>query len=244
MSGEARSLGGIYGKVPTFADFVHRRLPMSFVEPWNAWLRRSIAASRQHIPDSWNDAYLTSPVWRFALDPDVAGPVGWLGVLASSVDEMRRSYPITVAISLPEDTFLFDLGNDLEAFFAALEKIALQLIDGTWTPDAATTGLEKLADILPDFASAGALLSRGTYERLHIGTAYGSVAAMRAHLGNELGRRFDDGVRLSGWWHGGWNASPPVSLMTVGLPSPDIFASFLDGSWRDRGWADCEGSAP
>jgi type VI secretion system protein ImpM len=238
MSVPPAVVGGIYGKAPAFGDFIHRRLPTSFVKPWDEWLSRSIAASQAQIPDRWTEAYLTSPPWRFALDPGVAGPAGWIGVFASSVDEVRRSYPITVAISLPAGVTLPDLSGDVEPVAAALEATALQLIAGTLTPDEATVRLEELTPMLTMAASSRPVLSRGGGERLQIGTTYDSIAIMMAHLTQTPAGQSSKPTGRSAWWHTGWNALPAANLVAHGLPAPHIFASFLDSSWRDRGWAD------
>jgi type VI secretion system protein ImpM len=237
MSADVRSNGGLYGKIPSIGDFVHRRLPASFVEPWNQWLERSIAASRAELGERWHDAYLTSPLWRFALDPGVAGADGWLGVLASSVDEVRRCYPMTVALSLPAGMRLGGLVNDLGFLFEALEKLVLQLIDGTCTPDAATVSLDQLARALPQIAAPDAVWSRGLGERLRLDAHYPSIAAMATHLGSSVDDRGESGLPRSAWWHAGWDAAPPASLVCAGLPSPEIFVCFLDSAWQDRGWS-------
>jgi type VI secretion system protein ImpM len=229
-------IGGIYGKVPAFGDFVHRRLPTTFVKPWDEWLSSSISVSRGQIADRWTEAYLTSPPWRFALDPGVAGPAGWLGVFASSVDEVRRCYPITVAIPLPSGARLFDLSGDLQQIETSLEKTALQLIAGDFTPDAATVALDELSRLLPLSAFLGSALSRGGRGRLQTGITYASIASMSAHLTRTSDDRGDASSGMSGWWHGRWNTMPAASFIAAGLPSPDVFASFLDGSWRERGW--------
>ena len=57
MPGEAVAAQGVaavlgyYGKVPTNGDFVLRRLPRSFVDPWDAWLQRAMAISREQLAE-------------------------------------------------------------------------------------------------------------------------------------------------------------------------------------------------
>ena len=230
--------GGIYGKLPAFGDFVRRGLPNAFVRPWDEWLSNSISVSQNQIVDRWTEAYLTSAPWRFALDPGVAGPNGWIGVLASSVDEVRRFYPITVAIPLPSGMRLFALSGDLEPVVADLEKIALQLIAGDLTPDAAAEALDEPTALLPTRAVLRSALSRGRAERVQTAMTYPSIGVMFAHLTQRSDSRNNASSGVSAWWHAGWNAMPAANLVAPGLPSPDIFASFLDGSWRARGWAD------
>jgi type VI secretion system protein ImpM len=233
MSAAPQPSGGLYGKVPAFGDFVLRGLPTAFVKPWDEWLSSSISASRGQIADRWTEAYLTSPPWRFALDPGLAGAVGWIGALASSVDEVRRCYPITVAIPLPSGARLSDLSGDLDQIATSLEGTALQLIAGELTPEAASAALEELARLLPQSAFLRPALSRGGRERLQSGIAYASLTIMAAHLTQR-----SDGPEdaMSAWWHGHWHTMPAANFVTAGLPSPDVFASFLDGAWRERGW--------
>jgi len=241
MTAKPALLAGFYGKVPAFADFVHRRLPMSFIEPWGAWLDHSLAESRAQIGERWVEIYLSSPPWRFALDPGVAGPPGWLGVIASSVDEVRRCYPITVALSTTPDLALRDLTGDLDPLYKTLEATALALIDGGAPPDTAMVRLDELASSAA--LSGAANLSRGANERLRMGAAYGSVAAMAADLGADFIAPAVSSPALTAWWHGGFRDRPAASLVVAGLPSADLFASFLDGLWRNRGFSQRMGAS-
>ena len=55
---------GWYGKLPAHGDFVTRRLPPSFIEPWDAWLNKMLLGSRQRLGAGWRDAFLSAPAWR------------------------------------------------------------------------------------------------------------------------------------------------------------------------------------
>ncbi len=57
---------GFYGKLCAMGDFVSRRLPPSFVGPWDAWLQAMLTESRRHLGKDWLPAYMTAPIWRFA----------------------------------------------------------------------------------------------------------------------------------------------------------------------------------
>jgi type VI secretion system protein ImpM len=81
---------GFFGKLPGNGDFVHRRLPRSFVDPWDRWIQRGVAASRTQMGETWLDTYLKSPMWRFVLAPGPCGTQGWMGVLMPSVDRVGR----------------------------------------------------------------------------------------------------------------------------------------------------------
>lgn len=92
---------GWYGKLPANGDFVTRRLPPSFIEPWDAWLNAMLAGSRERLGAAWRDAFLSAPAWRFVLAPGVVGQQGWAGLIVPSVDSVGRYFPITVASALP-----------------------------------------------------------------------------------------------------------------------------------------------
>jgi type VI secretion system protein ImpM len=92
---------GWYGKLPANGDFVTRRLPPSFIEPWDAWLNAMLQGSRARLGAGWRDAFLSAPAWRFVLAPGVIGPQGWVGVIVPSVDSVGRYFPLTAASALP-----------------------------------------------------------------------------------------------------------------------------------------------
>ena len=92
---------GWTGKLPASGDFVTRRLPSSFIEPWDAWLNAMVAGSRERLGAGWRDAFLSAPIWRFVLAPGIIGDTGWAGLVAPSVDAVGRYFPLTVASALP-----------------------------------------------------------------------------------------------------------------------------------------------
>jgi type VI secretion system protein ImpM len=92
---------GWYGKLPGSGDFVTRRLPHAFLDPWDAWLRTVIAGSRALLGEGWQDAFLSMPAWRFVLGRGVAGEEAWAGLIIPSVDAVGRYFPLTAACRLP-----------------------------------------------------------------------------------------------------------------------------------------------
>src|SRR5450631_1378198 len=95
---------GFYGKLPSHGDFVNRSVSDAFVDPWDAWLQRGIARSRDDLGDAWLDAFLTSPIWRFAFQSGVINSAAWAGILMPSVDRVGRYFPLTVVAELPQST--------------------------------------------------------------------------------------------------------------------------------------------
>ena len=91
---------GFYGKVASRGDFIERNLPKDFQRSWDAWLSAGLQTSRQQLGEHWLDAYLTSPLWRFALAPGVCGSEAMTGVLMPSIDRVGRYFPLTIACSI------------------------------------------------------------------------------------------------------------------------------------------------
>ncbi len=137
-------VAGWYGKMPSLGDFASRRLPRDFIDTWDAWLQESIVTSKKILGDRWLDVYLTSPLWRFALMPEVCGECAWAGVLMPSVDKTGRHFPLTLALTLEPH---FDAAMSLlasQTWFADLEKVALSALDVAFLVDDLERDLAKI----------------------------------------------------------------------------------------------------
>ena len=156
-------MNGYFGKVLTHGDFVARRLSPGFVLGWDAWLQAGLRHSREQLGPRWLDAYLSSPIWHFAIAAGLCGDEAVAGVMIPSVDRVGRYFPLTLAgvmtdggEMLPE---LFERGA---AWFDALERLALgSLVDG-FSLEHMDAALVALA---PDRAPrcAGALEGRAVF---------------------------------------------------------------------------------
>jgi len=232
---------GLFGKLPWEGDFVQRGLPGRFVRPWDAWLSQSLADSRDVLGGGWADAYLLSPPWRFVIEPGIVDESGWCGVLISSIDRVRRYFPLTLALERPADEARVSQPLDLQPLLERLEAAALGLI-ATQQPIEtmlAQTSRQMAADLaamaqarprsfaLLDDPQAAARLMVG-------GGGSTSVLASLAAQGGATG-----GCSL--WWHDRWNQHAPAALRCQGLPSTAAFAGFLDGDWPRHGWTPSSG---
>jgi type VI secretion system protein ImpM len=136
---------GWFGKLPLLGDFATRRLPPEFVDPWDDWLQRSIAASRRQLGERWLDVYLTSPIWRFVLFEEVCGAGAWGGVTMPSVDKVGRYFPLTIVMPVPTGPSVLRWMTGAEAWFDATERLALGTLDEAFTLDHLEQGLAQLA---------------------------------------------------------------------------------------------------
>ncbi|WP_115527802.1 MULTISPECIES: type VI secretion system-associated protein TagF [Xanthomonas] len=87
---------GFYGKLPAVGDFVHRRLPETFVDPWHAAMQGLLHATGV---EPATRAY-QPPVWRFVLMPGLAGITAWAGAMRASIDRAGRAFPLVIAAPL------------------------------------------------------------------------------------------------------------------------------------------------
>lgn len=131
---------GWYGKLPAIGDFASRRLPVSFIEPWDTWLQQSLLASRAALGADWLDCFLNAPIRRFALGAAVLGEGAWVGIMLPSVDRIGRHFPLTIAAGLGRDSML-PAESALAAWFERIEAVALAALDLDAPLEAVDVGL-------------------------------------------------------------------------------------------------------
>ncbi len=139
----AGSVAGLFGKLPSAGDFVTRALPSAFVAAWDDWLQRSLVASRAKLGNGWTELYLQSPIWRFALQPQVLNSQAWAGVLMPSVDRIGRYFPLTLAAAIPPAASTLLTVTAAEHWFAELERIALWALEPEATLEAIEAHLAR-----------------------------------------------------------------------------------------------------
>lgn len=230
---------GFYGKLPGLGDFVSRRLPRTFIDPWDRWLQDAIAQSRDCLGEDWLDAYLTGPVWRFVLDGGLCGEAVVAGVLVPSVDRVGRYFPLVVAAPLPDCRAPLMLPLRANAWFDSLEDKALSALDeefdlDRFDGDVSGVGLPDAAPG-PGGAAAGAVAAGmgdpGWYVAIgpEAEPLPGYVALLERLLAVEAPQR-------SLWWTAGSDRVDGTLLVCPGLPVPSAFAALLDGGWAQWGW--------
>lgn len=226
---------GFHGKVPTNGDFIRRRLPGSFLEPWDEWLQQAMARSKAQLGEAWLESYLTSPIWRFALPRELCGPLACAGVLMPSVDSVGRYYPITIASLLPAAPHPFAMAAQCGPWFAAAEDAALTCLDEGFSLEAFEERLTGLGSpALPGDARASTgnpgieLATGGCAWPLDGGSVDRLCPAVYSEiLDGLLGSRFD---RYSLWWTTGSDQVAPAFRLYQALPALGEFASFLSGA--------------
>ncbi|MBF8726871.1 type VI secretion system-associated protein TagF [Pseudomonas putida] len=209
---------GFYGKMACRGDFVSRGLPQSFIQPWDQWLAAGIQASQQALGEGWLQAYLVSPLWRFALAPGVCGPEAVVGVLMPSIDRVGRYFPLSVAQLLEPGVALAGIVGGADEWFEGVEAALLGTLAAEATFEHFTAALQPYRDAPP--LLQGPRLTVGGLQRLN-----GTTSQSRALA---LAECACDGMSL--WWGQGSERIAPGLLRSQGLPRSEQFAAFLLGS--------------
>jgi type VI secretion system protein ImpM len=228
----ASRVAGWYGKMPCLGDFAGRRLAAEFTDPWDTWLQRSIAESRQQMGNAWLDAFLTSPMWRFALAPGLCGGDPYIGLLVPSVDKVGRYFPLTFALALDARDSL-TRAMRAESWFAGLESVALAALSADFSIDA----LERLLSehlfrsaIAEKPAGAQDLTAcwrdPATPQLFH----FSSVEMLPAAIEAAAYRMLEQAAAgLSFWWCVAPQTGASELHVSVGLPPADHFHTLLRG---------------
>jgi type VI secretion system protein ImpM len=192
---------GFYGKLPCRGDFLQRRVPREFVDPWDAWLQECLTESRRQLQERWLDTYLVSPVWRFAMAGGLCGESAYAGALLPSVDLVGRYFPLTIVArwEVAVSPLMMACGRD--SWFELVQVLALE-------------ALEAPVLDLDDFDRRVAALG----SRIDVTGQSPSF--------QELERRSNP---VSLWWTEGSNDPDPARLCVSGLPDSGGFAAMLAG---------------
>lgn len=237
MTGQSGT--GFYGKFPEIGDFVNRRMPRTFLDPWDEWMQGAISVSREQLGERWLELYLNAPIWCFVLSGGLCGESPWAGLCMPSVDRVGRYYPLTIATPLPFDVNPLQLSIDGREWFENSTDVILTALDEQgFQMDEFDTRVNALGDLM-DVAEAGAASTQFGYGSawrmpLDPGARVSPVLPALAHqlVLQRLGP-------YSLWWTAGSQFVEPSMLMTAAMPAAQDFSALLSGDWRSGGWDEC-----
>ena len=235
---------GFYGKLPSHGDFVKRRVSDGFVDAWDAWLRECITASRAALGGRWLDVYLTSPAWRFACAAGACGHAPVIGLVAPSVDQVGRYFPLTLVAELPADIHLIAAASGSERFFDSAERLVIETLATERVDfERFDRGVLALEEELAPFAappplvlgdeSTAILTDSPRPWHLPLGASSDIALAFEQLLSLHLEAKFRP---LTLFWTDGSSAVEPSCLVLKGLPDPSNFAALMEGGWQAHRW--------
>jgi type VI secretion system protein ImpM len=210
---------GFFGKLASHGDFLSRRLPPSFVAVWDAWMQAALRGSREQLGAGWLDAYLTGPLWRFALAPGVCDGQAWCGVLMPSVDRVGRHFPLVLAAGAAGAVPLARWMGEGAPWFEQLEDLALSTLEAGFSFERFDAALLAMAGLPPDpeASGTGAAAWQVGIEAASDAAAVADAVASAALYGQSV------------WWTDGSERVGPCVRLHRGLPAPQSFAAMLAG---------------
>jgi type VI secretion system protein ImpM len=222
---------GFYGKLPAKGDFVTRRLPPDFVGAWDAWLQDGLTASRERLGESWLDAYLIAPVWRFVLPAGLLDPRVVAGILMPSIDRAGRYFPLTVAAMVAGPVSPVSLAAAAENWFTAAEELAIMALEDGLDFDRFDQEVAALG--LPALQPAATSLRRSPeLWMVPVGAGTSVASAMTQIAGEVLGEALG---ACSVWWTSGSGRVAPSLVVRQGMPAAAEFPALMDGLWLPAG---------
>jgi type VI secretion system protein ImpM len=218
----------LFGKLVAKRDFIALSAPRDFLTAWEPWMQGCVSASRESLGETWQQAYLAAPIWRFWLGRDICGSTV-AGALMSSIDGMGRYYPLTLfAYADPGSAIAPPDVNAHDDWFATAEDFLLSTLHKEITYEAITHALDQLLG--PTAQSTD--LSLDGMSMLKDGIVAGWLGS----------RSFSDlfaALRISNypnvyaaasfWWTVGGGDCQPLGFCCRGMPEPIVFTTMLTG---------------
>ncbi len=218
----------LFGKLSAKRDFIALSVPRDFLSAWEPWMQGCVSASRDSLGDSWLQAYLTAPIWRFWLGADLCG-VTVIGALMSSLDGIGRYYPLTLfACATPGNAIAPPDIDAHDQWFAAVEDFLLSTLDNKVAFETITNELEQL--------------TAPTYQPMDSPPADLAILKNGIVAGRLGNRSFSDLFVLlrtanqssiyaaaSFWWTVGGGDYHPFGFCCQRLPDPSLFTNMLTG---------------
>lgn len=217
---------GYFGKLPSYGDFITKRLPRDFVQPWDDWLQVGIAAAKERLPQEWLTHYLNCPAWKFVMGGGVCGTQACAGVTIPSVDRVGRYFNFTLATMLPVYTapthFLI---NQFE-WLQHMEDLAIRVLEEEMDQD-------QIEEVLADFSTLPVTLeherpvfdSSDQHLRLVFHEPTEAPDQVQALLHELVQTHRDEGYGI--WMQRGSLQVPAQILVCRGMPTTEQFLDLM-----------------
>lgn len=210
------------GKVPTRGDFINHNIAPELREVWFEWCQAGLAVSREQLGDNWADAYLTAPVWHFALHSDVLCDDALLGTMIPSVDRVGRYFPFLVMTPFTASPYT---GWQQPEWSSQLEELIIGVLDDQWQEAEWFTRLQQVT--LPE-PNSGLVTWTSHEGNVRLPAPLSEQALLHGLLERTPNHML--------WWTQGSAYVEPSLLMTAGLPQVGQFSALIAGNWTQNNW--------
>lgn len=238
MIGGSAASAGLFGKMPSFGDFVTRRLTSDFIASWDGWLQGAVAGSRQRLGERWLHLFLQAPIWRFLLTPGVINGSAWAGVLIPSVDRVGRYFPLTLAMNVGSEIDPMGTFPAASEWYHRLESLGFEAL----APQLDFPAFDARLQLLPappvyfpsdrEDETLPFPMAKTRFVALSLPDGLDGPEAEIRWRGVVQGQR----APFSLWSTGDNDMCGRMYLASEHLPSGELFCAMLDGAWMDHGW--------
>lgn len=216
---------GFYGKLPTYGDFIQKRLPKDFINPWHEWLQTGMLACRERDPEGWMTYYLNCPAWTFVLAGGVCGEQPVAGVTIPSVDRVGRYFNFTMASILPVDVVPAVFASTQADWLADLEDLALSVLEEEMDQDAIDDAINSLTAELIWAPDPRPAISGGPgYTKILTNEPTG-VSGLLPQLLHQ--RMTQDHERYGLWWHNGSSQVSAQLVTCATMPTEEVYLGLM-----------------
>ena len=218
----------LFGKLSAKRDFIALSVPRDFLSAWEPWMQGCVSASRNSLGDSWLQAYLTAPIWRFWLGADICGATV-VGALMSSLDGIGRYYPLTLFAYATSGNAIAPPDIDAhDQWFTTAEDFLLSTLDTKVAFETITNALEQLTAPIhqpTDSPLEGLSILKNGIVAGPLGNRSFSDLFALLRTANHSGLY----AAASFWWTMGGREFQPFGFCCQRLPDPAVFTSMLTG---------------
>lgn len=216
---------GFYGKLPTYGDFIQKRLPTDFINPWHEWLQTGMLACRDKNPEGWMPFYLNCPAWSFVLSAGICGEQAIAGVTIPSVDRVGRYFNFTMASILPPGINPAVFAASYSGWLEGLENLALSVLEEEMEQDHIEAAINELSAELVLNPMSDSAYSNSTVHKKLVAETSAGVQEMAAQMLHKLIASEHEMYGL--WWHSGSSQVSAQLVSCANMPAEDVYLGLM-----------------
>ncbi len=216
---------GFYGKLPAYGDFIQKRLPTDFINPWHEWLQTGMVACRERDPEGWMTFYLNCPAWSFVLSAGICGEQAVAGVTIPSVDRVGRYFNFTMASVLPTDICPAVFAATHSDWLDNLENLALSVLEEEMDQDGIEDSINRLSAELNWAPGLNTTFTAGPeYARVLSDSSSGVLELLPEMLHKLVSREH---AQYGLWSHGGSSQVSAQLVTCASMPSANVYLGLM-----------------
>lgn len=213
---------GFYGKLPSYSDFVKRRVTNSWVNTIDRWFREGLSLLHETRGEDWEKDYRIAPAWRYIVSKNVIGADASIGTWCPSYDRVGRLFPLVTQQIVHDELFLNASVNDIDFYLAEVETLAFAARDTRMNIDEFDSQLQHMEVVM----SGNSPSTPST--RQFVNATFNSDAGVAEPLATLFIQQLVRGNRhFSLWWSHGTVELQPRLYVLDGFPTASQLSQFI-----------------